>query len=111
VLLVDTSLALDGDTVPIERNIFYRERSDGLYPTFAFFISYMSVEVPFDLITSLLFSIITYVVIGLNPLYSRFLIYWNVIFLIVFSGMLDGAMESWSDGAMLDQSLTVHVMY
>jgi len=72
--------------VPVERNLFYRERSDGLYSTAAFCVSYMAIEVPFDLLTSLMYSIVTYVVIGLNPIFARFFVYWLVIFLLVFSG-------------------------
>lgn len=34
--------------VPGERNVFYRERTDGLYGTVTFLLSYMSIEVPFD---------------------------------------------------------------
>jgi len=34
--------------VPVERDVFYRERIDGLYGTMTFLLSYMSVELPFD---------------------------------------------------------------
>jgi hypothetical protein len=35
-------------TVPGERNVFYRERIDGLYGTTTFMLSYMSIEIPLD---------------------------------------------------------------
>lgn len=42
---------------PAERNVFYRERADEAYSTFPFFLSYLLGEVPFELISSILFAI------------------------------------------------------
>ena len=36
------------NVVPGERNVFYRERIDGLYGTTTFMLSYMSIEIPLD---------------------------------------------------------------
>ncbi|EGC36592.1 hypothetical protein DICPUDRAFT_5674, partial [Dictyostelium purpureum] len=71
---------------PTERNLFYRERNDGLYSTFSFFFSYMTLEIPFNIFGSLGFSCITYFVLGLKLEADSFFIFFLVVFLLTFCG-------------------------
>jgi hypothetical protein len=55
---------------PNERAIFYREDDDNSYPLEAFFIYYSALEIPMELLASLLFSLLT--VLGVAPRPSSF---------------------------------------
>ncbi|EFA77807.1 hypothetical protein PPL_09305 [Heterostelium album PN500] len=71
---------------PTERNLFYRERSDGLYSTLAFFFSYGLVELPFNIVGSLGYAAVTYFTLGLQNSAVRFFRFALVIFFLLFSG-------------------------
>ena len=61
---------------PNERAIFYREDDDNSYPLEAFFIYYSALEIPMELLASLLFSLLTVLGVGLphpGPLLSHHL--------------------------------------
>ncbi|EGC38478.1 hypothetical protein DICPUDRAFT_28616 [Dictyostelium purpureum] len=71
---------------PTERNLFYRERNDGLYSTSSFFISYMFVELPFNVIGTLGYSAVCYFSMGLKMEADKYFMFCFVIFLLLFSG-------------------------
>ena len=50
---------------PTERDVFYRESDDGAYSVEAFFLQYAILEVAFEIMTSILFAILTIVPGGL----------------------------------------------
>ncbi|KAJ5773581.1 hypothetical protein N7457_008477 [Penicillium paradoxum] len=43
-------------TYPSERDVFYREEADSCYTALTFILSYTAIEVPFEIITSLIFG-------------------------------------------------------
>ncbi|ELR21585.1 ABC2 type transporter superfamily protein [Acanthamoeba castellanii str. Neff] len=72
---------------PGERNVFYRERIDGLYGTTTFMLSYMSIEIPLDLISVAGCSCLTYFVIGLSLEDAwRFFVFYGVALAFLFTG-------------------------
>jgi len=42
---------------PKERDTFYKEHSDGTYSTTSFFFAYITLEIPLEIVTSLLFAV------------------------------------------------------
>ena len=50
---------------PDEKAVFYREHDDGAYPVSAFFLQYTVAEIPFEIITSLIFAVLTVLAAGL----------------------------------------------
>lgn len=50
---------------PTERDVFYREDDDGVYSVEAFIISYTILEVPFEIISSLVFGVLGAIAVGL----------------------------------------------
>eukprot|EP01133_Synstelium_polycarpum_P016895 gene16895-20090_t len=71
---------------PQERNSFYRERSDGLYSTVAFFFSYMMVEIPFNAFGALGYAGVSYFTLGMHPGASHFFTFALTVFVLLFSG-------------------------
>lgn len=50
---------------PTERDVFYREDDDGVYSVDAFLLSYTILEVPFEILSCLLFGILMCLAVGL----------------------------------------------
>jgi ABC-type multidrug transport system ATPase subunit len=50
---------------PGERDVFYREDDDGVYSVEAFLASYTVLEIPFEIITSLVFGVLGPIAVGL----------------------------------------------
>lgn len=50
---------------PNERDVFYREDDDGVYSVEAFILSYTILEVPFEVISSLVFGVLGAIAVGL----------------------------------------------
>ncbi|PQE19330.1 ABC transporter protein [Rutstroemia sp. NJR-2017a BVV2] len=50
---------------PNEKDVFYRENDDGIYSVEAFFAQYVTLEIPFEIITSFIFAILTDLAAGL----------------------------------------------
>jgi len=75
-----------------ERDVFYRERSEGAYGTSAFFTSYMLAEVPFEFASVLGYTLLTYAVIGLKMTWTAYFVYLSTIFCLTFSGESLGIM-------------------
>ncbi|KAL1739863.1 P-loop containing nucleoside triphosphate hydrolase protein [Schizophyllum fasciatum] len=51
---------------PIERDVFYKENDDRAYSLEAFFVSYTLLEVPFEIVSALLFSLLGCIAINLK---------------------------------------------
>ena len=51
---------------PYERDVFYREEGDNCYSVEAFMLQYTVLEVPFEIVTSLIFGIMAAFAIGLE---------------------------------------------
>lgn len=67
---------------PNEKDVFYKEHDDGAYSTSAFFLAYTTNEVPFEIITCMLFSLLGDLAVGL-PRTARFFFIMsaNVLFI------------------------------
>ncbi|KAF1835024.1 hypothetical protein BDW02DRAFT_496945 [Decorospora gaudefroyi] len=51
---------------PTERDVFYRDYDDGIYSVEAFFLTYISITIPFEIISCLIFSVLATFAVGLN---------------------------------------------
>ncbi|KAF8424189.1 ABC transporter [Tirmania nivea] len=71
---------------PNERDTFYKEYSDGAYSTTSFFLAYITLEIPFEIVTSLLFAIFMIFAINLPHTIQLFCIVSFNAFCIVFAG-------------------------
>lgn len=69
---------------PNERDVFYRENDDGTYGVEAFLAQYTTLEIPFEIISSLLFAILVDLACGLP--HSLFFICFFNCFCIVSCG-------------------------
>jgi len=71
---------------PTERNVFYREKMDGAYSSQAFLTSYMVNEVPFELITCMIYTCFVVAAAGLQSSPYHFFTLYFVFWCLVFSG-------------------------
>lgn len=78
--------------VPTERNVFYKERSDGMYGTGVFYFAYQAVELPLNLFGACLFSVISYFVLGMRTDPGSFFLFTFIIFLLLVQGETFGIM-------------------
>eukprot|EP00762_Andalucia_godoyi_P008436 ANDGO_04685.mRNA.1 putative ABC transporter ATP-binding protein/permease YOL075C len=69
-----------------ERNVFYREEVDGTYSSWAFLWAYMLVEVPFEIVSCLVFTAFAGPVTGLQYSGPTFIILAFVVFCIMNVG-------------------------
>ncbi|KAF2853926.1 ABC transporter-like protein [Plenodomus tracheiphilus IPT5] len=59
---------------PIERDVFYRDYDDRIYGVEAFFLTYISITTPFEIISCLIFSILAVMACGLERNATTFFI-------------------------------------
>ena len=71
---------------PDEKAVFYREHDDNAYSVEAFFLQYTLAEIPFEIITCLLFAVLTVLAAGLHRTASLFFIVAFNAFAIVSCG-------------------------
>ena len=71
---------------PDEKAVFYREHDDNAYSVEAFFLQYTLAEIPFEILTSLLFAVLTVLAAGLHRTASLFFIVAFNAFAIVNCG-------------------------
>ncbi|KAL1616582.1 hypothetical protein SLS54_008317 [Diplodia seriata] len=77
---------------PPERDVFAREHDDGAYGVEAFFATYASVEVPFEIVTSLVFAVLAVLAVGLPRTVELFFLMAFNCFCIVSCGESLGIM-------------------
>ncbi|EEP81993.1 conserved hypothetical protein [Uncinocarpus reesii 1704] len=77
---------------PSEREVFYREESDNCYSVEAFILQYTSLEVPFEIVSSLLFGIMAAFAVGLESSVKMFFLLAFNCFCIVSCGESLGIM-------------------
>ena len=77
---------------PEEKAVFYREHDDNAYSVEAFFLQYTLAELPFEILTSLLFAVLTVIAAGLPRTVSLFFIVAFNAFCIVNTGESIGIM-------------------
>jgi len=65
------------------RTVYYRERAAKSYSVSPFSAGMAIVEVPYIIFTSLVFTSITYFLVGLKPTAEAFWFYWLIVFLFV----------------------------
>lgn len=70
---------------PLERPVILRERSEGAYPLSAYFLSKTIGEAPFELIYPFLFLVISYWMVGYNPAFTHFLLFFVVLMFLTWS--------------------------
>ncbi|KAG9249172.1 ABC transporter-like protein [Calycina marina] len=71
---------------PGEKDVFYRENDDGAYGVEAFLAQYLTLEVPFEIITSFLFAILVDLAAGLPKTTQMFFVCFFNCFCIVSCG-------------------------
>ncbi|KAJ4488579.1 P-loop containing nucleoside triphosphate hydrolase protein [Lentinula aciculospora] len=71
---------------PVERNVFYKEHEDGAYSVEAFFAAYLCLEVPFEVISALLYSMLGDIAINLKRTIPMYFIIALNCFCIVSCG-------------------------
>jgi hypothetical protein len=77
---------------PNEKDVFYRENDDGIYSVEAFFAQYITLEIPFEIITSFIFAILTDLAAGLPRNAKVFFVCFFNCFCIVNCGESLGIM-------------------
>lgn len=77
---------------PNEKEVFYREHDDGAYSVEAFFLQYTTLEVPFEIATSLIFAVLTVLAAGLPRTAQMFFVAALNCFCIVSCGESVGVM-------------------
>lgn len=71
---------------PSERAVFYREFDDGIYGVLPFFLSYTLIEIPFEAVTAMLFSVLYAVATGLGRSVGMFFMCSYCVLVIVNCG-------------------------
>ncbi|KAJ3999230.1 putative ATP-binding cassette transporter [Lentinula boryana] len=71
---------------PIERDVFYKEYDNGAYSVEAFFAAYVCLEVPFEITSALLYSLLSNIVISLKRTIPMYFIITLNCFCIVSCG-------------------------
>ncbi|KAK9998376.1 hypothetical protein SO802_017979 [Lithocarpus litseifolius] len=78
--------------VSIERTVFYRERAAGMYSPIAYAAAQGLVEVPYIVVQTIIFGVITYFMINFERTISKFFLYLLFMFLtfmyFTFFGMM-----------------------
>ncbi|CAH2060101.1 unnamed protein product [Thlaspi arvense] len=78
--------------VSIERTVFYREKSAGMYAPIPYAAAQGLVEIPYILTQTILYGVITYFTIGFERTFSKFILYLVFMFLtftyFTFYGMM-----------------------
>lgn len=77
---------------PNERDVFYREDDDGVYSIEAFIASYTILEVPFEIISSLVFGVLGAIAVGLPRTVTMYFVTAFTCFGIVSCGESLGIM-------------------
>lgn len=71
---------------PSERSVFYREYDDGIYDVLPFFMSYTTIELPFEFMTAMIFSVLYAIASGLDRSVAMFFITTYAVIVIVNCG-------------------------
>lgn len=79
---------------PVEKDVFYRENDDGTYGVEAFFLQYLTLEVPFEIGSSLMFAVLVCLAGGLPRTVQMFFVCFFNCFCIVSCGESLGIMVS-----------------
>jgi len=79
-------------TFPIERDVFYRERTDGRYSSLAFFLSYSALELTFGFICSMAFGVVVTFTVGLTHSIQAICLLSTAVFFVVSFGESVGMM-------------------
>lgn len=91
---------------PLERSVVTRERASATYRTSSYYISKLVTDVPRSLFYALIFTLVTYFIIGLKMSVGAFLRFYLVIFLIsVFGESLAIAISILTGNAQTSASL------
>ncbi|KAL8862693.1 MAG: hypothetical protein Q9178_001191 [Gyalolechia marmorata] len=77
---------------PTEKAVFYREHDDNAYSVTSFLLTYTVLEIPFEIVTSLLFALLTVIAAGLPRTVSLFFIVAFNCFAVVSCGESVGIM-------------------
>lgn len=71
---------------PFERDVFYREQDDGLYGVMPFFAVYTTLEVPFEIVSALVFCIIVVLPPGFPRTADFFFAAFYLSFVVINTG-------------------------
>lgn len=92
---------------PSEKDVFYREHDDGTYGVEAFFMQYLTLEIPFEIGTSMLFAVFCALATGLPRTAQVFWACFFNCFCLVNYGESFGIMVSFPF-ALLEQELILN---
>lgn len=82
------------NTFPLEIPVFQREHFNGMYSTLVFFMSKTLAEIPNHILTPLLFSTVSYFLLGLYPDATHFMIFFALMALMINTCVSYGYMIS-----------------
>eukprot|EP01016_Furgasonia_blochmanni_P014246 TRINITY_DN17428_c0_g1_i1.p1 TRINITY_DN17428_c0_g1~~TRINITY_DN17428_c0_g1_i1.p1 ORF type:complete len:310 (-),score=34.65 TRINITY_DN17428_c0_g1_i1:23-889(-) len=86
VITFMTTLGSATLSFPAERPVFLREINEKMYDVGAYFLGRSSIETPFALGIPIIFAVISYYIVGLNPGFDRCLFYALTLMIIGFAG-------------------------
>jgi len=75
-----------GEPDPHERDVFYKESDDRAYSTTSFFLAYTTCEIPFEISSCLLFSLLTDVPVGLPRTAEMFFMMATIVLCVTNCG-------------------------
>ncbi|XP_045820317.1 ABC transporter G family member 31-like [Trifolium pratense] len=67
--------------VSVERTVFYREKAAGMYSPIAYALAQGLVEIPYQVVQTLVFGIMTYFMMGFERNFGKFILYLWFMFL------------------------------
>ncbi|KAL5725550.1 drug-responsive transcription factor pdr3 [Ranunculus cassubicifolius] len=80
-----------------ERSVFYRERFAGMYSSWAYALSQVTIEIPYTFFLTILFSAITYPAIGFE--WSAYKVLWyfySMFCTLLYASFLGSVIVSWT---------------
>eukprot|EP00158_Paraphelidium_tribonemae_P006273 Partr_v1_DN27758_c0_g1_i1_m67628 putative ATP-binding cassette, sub-family G (WHITE), member len=94
-----------------ERIVFQREYASSLYSAAMYYLSKCTAELPLQIASPILFSFITYFMVGLSQSVEQFLIYMADVTLVTFCGQALGiALSAWTPGIDVGSILAPSVL-
>ncbi len=82
------------ETMQAERAVFYRERAANMYSTIPYSLSFTLAEIPYLVVSSLLFSLVFYFTVGLYSDVAKFLWFWLFYMLMLAMSLVAGQVVS-----------------
>jgi len=72
---------------PVEKIIVQKEIDSNAYNLISYYVSKVLVELPFAMIGPIIFGVINYWIVGLNPIFTRFMTFIGILILESFTAL------------------------